>query len=119
MQRVSYELNLERPCLNLLINNFVFYQVLTLLKKLHTRYQSKKEKNKAALKEDKAKKLDASGKERKLNHFERKNFVNYEPTPMSDDEDSVKGGKDNKQKDTGVVKTIKDGNIIETAAPIA
>jgi len=54
-----------------------------------------------------------------LNHFERKNFVNYEPTPISDDEDSAKGKKDNKQKDTGVVKTIKDGNIIETAAPIA
>jgi hypothetical protein len=62
--------------------------------------------------------LDANGKERKLNHFERKNFVNYEPTPMSDDEDSAKGGKDNKTKDTGVVKTIKDGNIIESAAPI-
>jgi len=37
---------------------------------------------------------------------------------MSDEEDSAKGGKDNKTKDTGVVKTIKDGNIIESAAPI-
>ena len=118
MYRVSYEMRIEEPCLNHLINTFVFYQVLTLLKKLHTSYQSKK-KEKAAEKEDKSKKLDANGKERKLNHFERKNFVNYEPTPISDDEDSAKGKKDNKQKDTGVVKTIKDGNIIETAAPIA
>lgn len=53
-----------------------------------------------------------------MNYFERKKFVNYEQTAKSDDSGDSAKGKDSKPKDTGVTKEVKDGKIIESAAPI-